>query len=736
MSTTIMEVLLQSVSAGMLLVLAVSIVLRIAGPFNGSTRALVWLATMIALPLVPFFHWSDQTIPAPETRAVVGQLPHAAAPTPAPTAPVVRPVELTVRRDTPNVLLVLYISIASLLLLRLFASYLRIRLLRRNSRPAPPDVQVRLRHWLVRCSTDRNVELAFSDKLRSPVAIGFLHPMILIPSALVLDLSEEEFDDVGVHELAHIRRYDDWTNLLQQFLQAVLFFHPAVYWAGRNLKFECEVACDEWVVSGRASKPYAQCLAKVIELRRWQKVALLSSGAFFSKDQILKRVELLLDKTRNTATGISGFTITAVILIAAGVTLQVAKMPAVVSFSRDNGDSQVTVRWKDGERDLRVKLRGEMTFSDDERSIATISPWGYVEIEDSRGWSTRRLEVRPSSSGAPEQKYFVDGRERPIDQSGREWAASTYPFLMRELGWDAKGRVERILSRAGVRGVLDEVDLIHSGNTKSKYLALLLDQANLSDDDLRRVATSIRKIPSDHEKAELLLVSAPRFASASTRREYFEAVDSIHSDHERKRLLVAALETGGSASGTAQLVAHSAKSISSDNEKATVLQSIPASECREAFFEAVNQIHSDNERARVLRALLNRPGLETGGYENTAVAAMHMASDNEKANVLMQLAEYYSGTAFFDAVNTMHSDNERKRVLMKVIEHSPAKAALVNTIEAASRMPSDNEKAQVLVAAARLSADSEVRSAINAASGSIHSDNEYRHVATALLNAQ
>ena len=69
-----------------------------------------------------------------------------------------------------------------------------------------------------------------------------------------------------LHELAHLRRWDDWTKLAQRLAEAIFFFHPAIYWIARNLNLEREVACDDWVVvhTGR-TKPYALCLTRLVE---------------------------------------------------------------------------------------------------------------------------------------------------------------------------------------------------------------------------------------------------------------------------------------------------------------------------------------------------------------------------------------------------------------------------------------------------------------------------------------
>ena len=69
-----------------------------------------------------------------------------------------------------------------------------------------------------------------------------------------------------MHELAHVRRWDNFTRLLHRLVAAVLFFHPAVWLCGRMLRREAEQACDDLVVcaTGR-SEAYARGLAHVAE---------------------------------------------------------------------------------------------------------------------------------------------------------------------------------------------------------------------------------------------------------------------------------------------------------------------------------------------------------------------------------------------------------------------------------------------------------------------------------------
>ena len=110
------------------------------------------------------------------------------------------------------------------------------------------------------------VEVAISPSISSPMALGILRPIIVFPADLVEKLSADKLALVLMHELAHVRRCDNFTMLLHRLIAAVLFFHPAVWLCGRMLRREAEQACDDLVVcaTGR-SEAYARGLAHVAE---------------------------------------------------------------------------------------------------------------------------------------------------------------------------------------------------------------------------------------------------------------------------------------------------------------------------------------------------------------------------------------------------------------------------------------------------------------------------------------
>jgi hypothetical protein len=147
-----------------------------------------------------------------------------------------------------------------------------------------------------------NIRVLASAEARVPMAAGFVRRAIVFPQSVLDELTPLEFEQVLCHEMAHLRRWDDWTQLAQAIAEAVLFFNPAIYWAGRRLKIEREMACDDWVVSTTGeARPYAACLTHLHELTRRAPAPQLAPGATTrTRWQLRARVEALLQPDRNS----------------------------------------------------------------------------------------------------------------------------------------------------------------------------------------------------------------------------------------------------------------------------------------------------------------------------------------------------------------------------------------------------------------------------------------------------
>jgi hypothetical protein len=145
-----------------------------------------------------------------------------------------------------------------------------------------------------------------------PMTIGSLKPLVILPADLAEDLSQSEFESVVAHELAHIKRWDYLTNILQRVVQSYLFFHPAVWFICKQLTIERELACDDWAVKTCEPRRYASCLTKLVEALNESKphVAVRVAangigGIVFGKHVISRRVEMILNRDRNATTAVS-----------------------------------------------------------------------------------------------------------------------------------------------------------------------------------------------------------------------------------------------------------------------------------------------------------------------------------------------------------------------------------------------------------------------------------------------
>jgi beta-lactamase regulating signal transducer with metallopeptidase domain len=156
-----------------------------------------------------------------------------------------------------------------------------------------------LQATLARSQAARAVELCTSDRVHVPTAIGLMNPAIILPRWVLQELSAEELNQILLHELAHLRRWDDWTNLVQKIVRALFFFHPAVWWIERKVSLEREMACDDAVIAETAKpRAYAECLAHLAEKTLIQRSLAMAQAALGKIRQTSLRVAQILDVNR------------------------------------------------------------------------------------------------------------------------------------------------------------------------------------------------------------------------------------------------------------------------------------------------------------------------------------------------------------------------------------------------------------------------------------------------------
>jgi beta-lactamase regulating signal transducer with metallopeptidase domain len=181
----------------------------------------------------------------------------------------------------------------------LAAHSLALRRLWNSAQPVAADVNICA--LIAAASPERRpIELCTTSQLDRPSVIGFFAPRILIPDWLFSRLTPAELEQVVLHEAEHLRRRDDWTNLLQKLALVLFPLNPALVWIESRLCREREMACDEGVVRRtQAPRAYAACLTSLAERRlelrlERRRAHALSLGAFSRRPELARRVLSLL----------------------------------------------------------------------------------------------------------------------------------------------------------------------------------------------------------------------------------------------------------------------------------------------------------------------------------------------------------------------------------------------------------------------------------------------------------
>jgi beta-lactamase regulating signal transducer with metallopeptidase domain len=272
------ERLLGSLAGGILLVLIAWIALRLVAGQSSRTRFAVWFATLLGVAVLPAIgRWDLSGKIAPGN------------------APLLRLPESWALYIFAGWALIALVSLA-----RIVVGLFQLRRVRRTCTPVDPVVlDPAVRGALTEFQRTQPVTLRTSTHVRVPAAIGFRRPTVVVPDWCLRDLAPQELHAVILHELEHLRRRDDWTNLFQRIVGAVLFFHPAVWFLKSRLALEREMACDDAVIAATANpRAYARCLVSLAEKSYLRRGVALAQAAVTRMQEMTARVSQILAADR------------------------------------------------------------------------------------------------------------------------------------------------------------------------------------------------------------------------------------------------------------------------------------------------------------------------------------------------------------------------------------------------------------------------------------------------------
>jgi beta-lactamase regulating signal transducer with metallopeptidase domain len=319
MSTGPAEMLIASIWQGLLLTAAAWAALKLAPGLRASTRFTLWMIVFTLVALLPCFAVGS---------AIFGGSSM--------LAPAVAHEGFSLRLNSAWAYAIegLWVAASLFSLGRLLISMRQMRVLWKNSTPVPfAELDAELQAIVTRDGS-RPVEVRLSDAVDAPSVLGFFRRAVILPRSLWSELAPSDLKQVILHEMAHLDRGDDWTNLLQKLLRALSPLNPALFWAERHLCVEREQACDDAVLDAAGNaRAYATCLTKLAESRLVKRAAMLAPGFWKKHSELAGRVENILHRRRHLGPMLSRGLVAAGLAISLSGVLLLQRFPGVVTFA-------------------------------------------------------------------------------------------------------------------------------------------------------------------------------------------------------------------------------------------------------------------------------------------------------------------------------------------------------------------------------------------------------------------
>ncbi len=244
------------------------------------------------------------------------------------------------RQSLPSVVAIWFVGVV-FLSSRLLLSFIRVRSMsHRGVREAGEEWQRVAARLAEALGLKRAIRLLESAAVEVPSVLGSFRPVILLPASTLTGLTPQQIEMVLAHELAHIRRHDFAINLLQAFVETLMFYHPAVWWMSSRVRVERENCCDDLAVAVCGNPiQYARALTRLEELRAGALPMVVAANGGSLLDRIRR-----IAGGRAESTGLSSRWAAAVAMLAIlAAALALPSMPALAQ--RDsNSDAPQAAR--------------------------------------------------------------------------------------------------------------------------------------------------------------------------------------------------------------------------------------------------------------------------------------------------------------------------------------------------------------------------------------------------------
>lgn len=318
----LLDLLFASLWQDALIGISVALLLLFAGKrLNASTRHVVLQCALLAMVAVPI----ATTLPNIDASGIAQSGHGIAAPNstnaflPAvERAGVVRRVDVVLGDRTVLALVVGWIAGVLIFGLRIALGFAQVSRLLRGSE---------------RIADRKGVPIYTSQRTAVPIAFGLLSPAIAVPDVLARE-DGNELDCVLSHELAHVLRYDTWSNAIERVIQACFFFNPAVVIILKLIGFEREAACDDWAVTHSNDMAAYTCSLAILAVRTASSAQMAAAcGAIGFGHAIVQRIERLEDPRRNGSLMLSRYAIGGITFMLVSIAISLQLLAPAIAFA-------------------------------------------------------------------------------------------------------------------------------------------------------------------------------------------------------------------------------------------------------------------------------------------------------------------------------------------------------------------------------------------------------------------
>ncbi len=306
-----------------------------------------------------------------------------------------------------------------------------------------------------------------------------------------------------------------------------------------------------------------------------------------------------------------------------------------VRVKRNDWDSREHFyKSKDSFSAYEIEYKGKISVSDNDKNVKAISPNGYLKITKSSFGNSRTIKIESDDKGNLTKKYLEGKKEIAFEPEGQEWLEEILIDVIRKTGIGGKERILRFYNKGGVNAVLDEIEdferssgysyykttnhaifyfqsVEYSGlNVKYLYYKTLVNEINLSKEEVVKVLKALTDISSNSTKGTLLRAILDKYELDSYSMEKFlDVTETLSYNTERGNTLRAFIKKYDITTENSREFFDVIEGMSVNPEKGNVIKPLLASQKLDKrvlsdLIEVVDDFSSNSERAAIYRILV------------------------------------------------------------------------------------------------------------------------------------